>query len=76
MFKNHQVILVIPFGDEEIEVARHTVGMFKDAFEYTKTEIYATILAPGISERGAVAKYPEILKVAFKAGQEVLRSLK
>jgi len=40
--------------------------------EWIKAEVFATILAPGVSERGAVRRHAEILEAAREAGRRAV----
>ena len=71
VFKNRQVILVIPLGGSE-RFARHTVGMLTDVFNYLGMNLVATILAPGASRLGAVRSHAAELDAAHDAGQKAV----
>jgi multimeric flavodoxin WrbA len=73
-FRGHRVILAIPLGDADPGVARHTVGMLTDALAYSQAKLVATLVAPGVNERGDVRKHPDILAAARQAGREALTS--
>jgi multimeric flavodoxin WrbA len=68
-FKDKRVILTIPLGGTAHD-ARHTVGMIKDALAYKGTELFATIVASGVEERGAVRNHVDVLAQARRAGRE------
>jgi multimeric flavodoxin WrbA len=74
-FKDKRVILAIPLGSGDAHDARHTVGMLEDALAWQKSELFATVLAPGVFERGAVRERPEVLAEAHRAGQEAVETL-
>ncbi len=71
-FRGRRVILAIPLEDPDPRGARHTVGMLTDALEWLQAEIFATILAPGVLDRGAVRQHPEILEAARQAGRRAI----
>lgn len=71
-FKGKRVILTIPLGSGDAHDARHTVGMLEDALAWQKSELLATILAPGVMKRGAVHDRPKILAQARRAGREAI----
>jgi multimeric flavodoxin WrbA len=73
-FKNKRVILTIPLGSGDAHDARHTVGMIEDALAWQKSELLATILAPGVMERGAVRNRPKVLAEARRAGRETIET--
>jgi multimeric flavodoxin WrbA len=69
MFQGRRVVLVIPLGDTDAQVARHTVGMLTDALKYTQARLLATVLAPGVNGAGEVRGHPDILATARRAGR-------
>jgi NAD(P)H-dependent FMN reductase len=71
-FRGRRVILAVPMEDEDPAGARHAVGMLTDAVEWIKAEVYATILATGVAERGAVRGHPEVLEAAREAGRRAV----
>ena len=72
MFKGRRVILTIPLEDTDASTARHTVGMFTDALAYLKAELFATVLAPGVLDRGKVREHPDVLETARRTGREAI----
>lgn len=68
-FKGKRVVLAIPLGGTAHD-ARHTVGMIEDALAYKRSELFATIVAPGVEKKGAVRDYPDVLAAARRAGRE------
>jgi NAD(P)H-dependent FMN reductase len=71
-FRGRRVILAMPMEDEDSAGARHAVGMLTNSVEWIKAEVFATILAPGVSERGAVRRHAEILEAAREAGRRAV----
>jgi multimeric flavodoxin WrbA len=69
-FKGKRVILVIPMGDTDPGMARHTVGMMEEALDWLEMELIDTVLAPGVNELGEVKKHPELMDAAYRAGQK------
>jgi putative NADPH-quinone reductase len=72
MFKDQRIILTTPLEDTDTRTARHTVGMLTDALAYLKAELFATVLAPGVLDRGKVREHPDILEAARRAGREAI----
>jgi multimeric flavodoxin WrbA len=70
-FKDKRGILVIPLGGTAHD-ARHTVGMIEDALTYKRIELFATIVASGVEERGAVRDHADVLAQARRAGREAV----
>lgn len=75
LFAGRQIVLAVPLGDTDANVARHTVGMLNDAMAYVKAKIVATIVAPGVNDRGEVCRYPEVLESARAAGRQAVQQL-
>ena len=67
IFKKKKIILIIPLGGGSADYARHTIGMFEDIIPYQSAELVETILALGMSSKGAVKNRPIILKQARNA---------
>jgi multimeric flavodoxin WrbA len=72
MFRGKRVILVVPMGDADPATARHTVGMFEDALNYVKAELFAAVLATSVNDRGEVRGHPDLLEAARRAGREAV----
>jgi multimeric flavodoxin WrbA len=70
-FRDKRVILTIPLGGTAHD-ARHTVGMIEDALAYKRIELFATIVASGVEERGAVRDHADVLAQARRAGREAV----
>jgi multimeric flavodoxin WrbA len=74
-FKGRRVILTIPLGAPDASVARHTVGMLEGALAHIEMKLYATILAPGVWNTGAVRKHPDVLAAARRAGRKAIEEI-
>jgi putative NADPH-quinone reductase len=72
MFKDRRIILTIPLEDTDSRTARHTVGMFTDVLAYLKADLFATVLAPGVLDRGQVREHTEVLAAARSAGRAAI----
>ncbi len=72
MFEGRSVILVIPLGGSA-RYANYTVGMLTDALNYLDVNLFATILAPGMLDRGDVRNHADIMELARRVGQEVVQ---
>ena len=72
MFSGRRIILTIPLEETQEHYARHTVGMFKNILHYLKMELFATIVALGVLDRGDVRKYPDYLEAAHHAGRKAI----
>jgi multimeric flavodoxin WrbA len=70
-FKSKRVILAVPLGGTTHD-ARHTVGTIKDALAYKKSDLFATIVAPGVEEKGAMRNHPDLLTQARQAGRNAV----
>jgi NAD(P)H-dependent FMN reductase len=73
-FQGRRVILAMPMEDHDPAGARHAVGMLTLSVEWLKAQVFSTILATGVSERGAVREHPEILEAARQAGWQAIES--
>jgi multimeric flavodoxin WrbA len=71
IFEGRCVILAIPLGGDT-SFARHTVGMLKDALDWQKTRLVATLLAPGAFDLGAIRRHTDLLATAHRAGREAV----
>jgi hypothetical protein len=71
-FNDKRVILTIPLGSGDVRDARHTVGMIEEALAWQKSKLVATILAPGVMDRGAVRDHPDVLAAARQAGRDAV----
>ena len=67
-----RAVLVVPLGDGDARTARHTVGMLVDSLDYVRAELVATLLAPGVMDRGEVREHPEYLAAAYRAGRDAV----
>jgi multimeric flavodoxin WrbA len=73
-FVGRRIILTIPMEDTNLNGARHTVGMLTDALNYLKAEVIATVVVPGVLDRGAVREQPDALEAALRAGRETIET--
>ncbi len=71
-FEGHRVVLAVPLGDANPQTARHVVGMFEDSLAYVKSELFASVLAPGAYDMGDVRKMDDVLKKARKVGRDAV----
>jgi multimeric flavodoxin WrbA len=67
-----RAVLVVPMESSDERTARHTVGMMQDALDYLRLELFATLVAPGVLERGQAGERPELLSAAYQAGQDAV----
>lgn len=72
-FEGRRVILTAPMGDDDPATGRHVVGMFTDALEYVKAELFASILAPGAYEAGDVRGNSKVMEQARRAGSDAVK---
>jgi multimeric flavodoxin WrbA len=73
MLKDKKVILVIPLQDDNLDTARHTEGMLRDAFEYIGTEILDIIISKDTDGKGDVKRHQEIMRKAYSAGKNSVK---
>jgi multimeric flavodoxin WrbA len=67
--RGKKIGLVTPLGDDDLATARHVVGMFQDALDYLKCDLYSPVLAPGCSGRGDVEKTPGLKEKCAELGK-------
>ena len=72
IFRGRRIVLAIPMGDADAGTARHTVGMFTDALMYAEADLVATVLAPGVNDRGEVAGHASVMAAARQAGRQAV----
>ena len=70
-FSTKKAVIVIPFEDTNIKTGRHTEGMLKDALDYMKVEIIATLMAPGLLYKDDTEKDGFFLLEAEKIGRAI-----
>jgi multimeric flavodoxin WrbA len=68
ILSGRRVVLALPLGDTDPKTARHVVGMFKDALEYVKSDLFECVLATGAYDVGDVEKQGDVLEKARRAG--------
>jgi multimeric flavodoxin WrbA len=68
-----RAVLVVPLGDTDPRTARHTTGMLEDSLDWARVELFSTVLAPGVNDRGEVRQVPELLAAAYQAGRGAVR---
>ena len=68
VFDGRKVVLVVAMGDSNPATADPTLGMFQKALDYVGIDIAATVLAPGVNERGEAAKRSKLMQTAREAG--------
>jgi multimeric flavodoxin WrbA len=70
-FEDKRVVLTVPLGGT-VHDARHTLGTIKDALAYKRSELFATIVAPGVEKKGAVRDHADVLAQARLAGRNAV----
>jgi hypothetical protein len=63
-------------GDTNPETGRHVVGMFQDALDYIGADLFATVLAPGVYDKGDIKSNTEVLEKARRTGADAVTSLR
>lgn len=71
-FPSKKAIVVVPMEDTNLATARHTVGMIADSLDYLKTPLLASIVAPGVLNKGEVSGRQHILDEARRAGYDAV----
>jgi multimeric flavodoxin WrbA len=70
-FEDKRVVLTVPLGGTVYD-AHHTVGTIKNALAYKRSELFATIVAPGVEKKGTVRDHADVLAAARRAGREAV----
>lgn len=73
-FREQRAVLAIPMEDGNVSGARYVVGMMAEALDYLGVELFATVLAPGVLDPGAVRGHEDVLAMARRAGREAVTS--
>ncbi|MHA2141731.1 MAG: flavodoxin family protein [Candidatus Thorarchaeota archaeon] len=68
IFKEKETVLVIPLEDTTKSTYNPILNMFKAIMEYLHMNHVATVLAPGVLERGAVRDHREFMDSAREIG--------
>ncbi|MFX1262923.1 MAG: flavodoxin family protein [Promethearchaeota archaeon] len=68
IFKEKETVLVIPLEDTTESTYNPILNMFKAIMEYLHMNHVATVLAPGVLERGAVRDHREFMDSAREIG--------
>jgi len=74
LFKGKRAVLAAPFEDTSRRTAAPLVAMFKMSLEYMEVDLVATLLVPGVGERGEIQKKKTRLKQAFALGRSLAQS--
>ena len=62
-------VLAVPFEEESLETADLLVSFFEKSFAYLEVNLIATILVPGVTERGEVVEKADYLREALEIGR-------
>ena len=73
-FRGKRIVLTMAMEDPDPNMANYTAGMLTDSVHYLKGEVFATVLAPGVVDRGAVLKHPDVLEAARRAGRGAIET--
>ena len=71
IFKEKETVLVIPLEDTTESTYNPILAMFKAIMEYLHMTHVATVLAPGVLERGAVRNHQEFIDSAREIGSKL-----
>jgi multimeric flavodoxin WrbA len=75
MFKEKETVLVIPLEDKTESTYNPILNMFKAIMEYLHMNHVATVLAPGVLERGAVLNHQEFIDNAREIGGKLASAI-
>ncbi len=73
-FQNKRIILAVPLGGSNDELAQNTIGMFKNIIDYLGMKLVGTIVAPGMRQRGVVRDNKHLLESARLVGIEAVEA--
>ena len=73
-FQDKRVILAVPLGGSNDALAQNTIGMFRNIIDYLGMKHVATIVAPGVHQRGVIRDNKHILNEAHQIGVEVVEA--
>jgi len=65
-------VLAVVFEEDSNDAAGPLVDMFEKSFEYLKVVHTETILVPGVTKRGEIAKKSDVMARAFELGKTLV----
>ncbi len=71
--KGKDVVLVVPFEEDNLATADPLVSMFKKSFEYLELNLKHILLIPGVYEKGDVLNKTEKLNEAHEIGKNLFK---
>ncbi|MFW9959003.1 MAG: flavodoxin family protein [Candidatus Odinarchaeota archaeon] len=75
LFQEKQIVLTVPMGGENSNLARHTVGMMKEICSYLGMKLVETVIAAGMNGKNSVKENRRILEDCRTAGLRVMRNI-
>jgi multimeric flavodoxin WrbA len=73
--RGKQAAVVIPFEEDDEDTGEFVASFFARCFSYLEMKQVGTLIAPGVGERGAVLKKPEILEAAAELGRRLVKGM-
>jgi multimeric flavodoxin WrbA len=73
--RDKRVAVVIPFEEEKMDTGEFVASFFTRCFSYLEMKQVGALIAPGVGERGAVLKKPEILEAAARLGRRLEKGI-
>jgi len=69
--KGKTAVIVVPFEERSPDTARPLIDFFERSFRYLEIRFEEKLIVPGVTRRGEVLKYPEIIQKAYETGRSL-----
>lgn len=67
--RGKRAVLAVPFEEDNPETASLLVELFRRSLRYLEMDLVATLLVPGVTEKGEVLQRPERIEEAIRLGR-------
>lgn len=74
-FEGHQIVLAIPLESPKQSVADYTIDMLRETINWLKADLFATVVAPGVYEKGEVLECISVMFSAYETGKNVVNKI-
>jgi len=64
-------VITIPYEETDPETARPVIEFFEKCFDYLQVRLAASLIVPGVTERGEVGEKADVLDEAFNIGRSL-----
>jgi Multimeric flavodoxin WrbA len=65
-------VIVIPFEEKDSENAQPVIFFFEKTLKYLEIEFINKLIVPGVTQRGEVLKYENIIRGAYELGKTIV----